>query len=178
MVSPQYRLSSGLVFKGYAKFIKKKWGTDGLEACSKAIDLDLTDIIDDKWYPEHYNGLMLEWIKENHGEDYVRQAGFSTATERGVIAFAARLAGIDRVLEKGVEEYRRNFNFGEINIQRPSKKVAIIKLIDATTGKYDCVGWLGAFEGILHITHKKGAVRKTSCQLKGDDCCTYEMEWE
>jgi hypothetical protein len=172
-------LTRGSVIKGYARYVKHKWGQSGVLACQKAIGLEGFKVHNDAWYPEDINGKILRWIADNYGEEHVEKAAAFTITERGIIAFAARMAGIDKVLERGEEDYRRNFNFGELRVEKREKE-AMIRLIDSTSNELDCLSWRGAFKGVLQLTNKDGEVREIDCTHKNPDadCCLFKMTWE
>jgi hypothetical protein len=94
MTDGKERLTRGSVIKGYARYVKKKWGQDGVLACQQSLGLENFKVQNEKWYPESINTGILHWIAKNYGDKYVEEAAESTITERGVIALAARIAGI------------------------------------------------------------------------------------
>ena len=167
----------GRVIKGYIKFIKKKWGSDGLTSCQKETGVDLSNIIDERWYPNKNSYDIQKWLAERHGLDMCRQLWFSVATNIGVISYIARLAGFKRVLDRAAEEYRENLTHGKIRVDM-DKKSAKIYFKDVNSGETQCTTWIGIFEGIMHITKTKGSVKKVACELNGDENCIYELHWE
>ena len=175
MSSNGYR-AKGRVLKAYGKYIKRKWGVDGLTECSKTVGTDIEKIMDEKWYDYKLNEDILDWLVDNHGEEYARKAGFAVVAERGVISFVARVAGIRRVLDRAMLELRDVYDFGEINVEMNGKS-ATLHMRDVSRSRRGCQAWLGALEGIMHITGAKGTVTKESCQLDGSDNCTYIMNW-
>jgi hypothetical protein len=175
-MSPQVNKNKGTILKGYSTFIKKKWGKEGLSDCEKAVGMELSNILDDKWYPQQHTIDLLEWIKDTHGLDFCRQAGYSTVAERGLISFAARILGIEKVLERGKKDFQEAIGYGDVKIQILDKK-ALVTITGVNQSEPDCQTWLGALQGILFITKTKGSVKKTHCQVKGDTGCVYEMEW-
>ena len=177
MSEQKERLARGHVIRGYAKYIKKKWGNDGVLACQKAIGMEGFNLKDGNWYPEEINQNILHWIADTHGVEYVEEAAELTVSGRGVIAFAAKIAGIEKVLERGVEDYYRSFNYGDIKID-VGKGQATITLIDSPIDEIDCLSWRGAFKGILKLVNKKGTVEQYECAFKGHDTCKYLMTWE
>jgi hypothetical protein len=163
----------GNVMIGYRKFVKKKWGLDGLDKAFKDKRVDLSDIQDKKWYHYRISVDLLDWIGDNYGIDYCRQAGYSVIVDAGVITWAARVMGIKRVLDRGVEEFRNSLNYGEILIKQKENE-AKITLKDVITGETDKMAWLGVFQGILKITKKDGDVKVSG----GGDNTTYKLKWK
>ena len=167
----------GRVISGYVKFIKKKWGSNGLSSCQAETGLDLSNIIDEKWYPNKDSYNIQKWLAEQHGLDMCKQLGFAVATNIGVISYLARLAGLKRVLDRATLEYRENLTHGQIRVDM-GEKSAKIYFKDVNSGETQCITWIGVFEGIMHITKTKGSVKKIACELKGDENCVYELRWE
>ena len=163
----------GTVMIGYRNFVKKKWGIDGLDKAFKERRIDLTDLQDERWYHYQISVDLLDWIEENHGIDYCRQAGLSVIADAGVITWAARVLGIKRVLERGKDEFLNSLNYGEIEIKQREKS-ADITLKDVLTGESDKAAWVGVFQGILKITKKKGDVKVKG----GGDNTTFTLTWE
>ena len=170
-------LTRGKVFKGYAKFIKKKWGKTGLEECNKAAGIEIDKVPEDRWISNDHQNMVLDWIANTHGEEAVHQAGIAIVAERGIVTYAARIAGFDRVLDQGVEEIRDSIRFGEVSIDRREEEVEIV-LKDVSGTPNACPAWKGIFEGTLQITKTKGTVIETSCQHKGADACRFLIKLE
>jgi hypothetical protein len=171
------RKIKGRVIKSYIKFVKTKWGQNGLASCQNNTTLDLSKVNEEMWYPNIHSEEIQNWIANTHGLKYCKMLGFNVATEVGVISYLARLAGIKKVLSMATNEYKRNLTHGEIEVELDSK-TANISLKDVNRFESQCATWKGIFEGVLYITKQQGKVTKHTCQLKGDQACTYEMTWE
>ena len=173
-MSDKERMTKGHVIKGYARYIKKKWGNDGVLECQKAIGQEGFNLKDGQWYPEEINQSILHWIYDAHGPEFVEKAAEFTISERGLIAFAAKIAGIEKILERGVEDYYRSFNYGDIKIDIGDGR-ATVTLTNSTVDEIDCLSWKGALKGILVLVNKKGTVEQFECTFKGSDACKYLM---
>ncbi len=107
-MAPQHyqkvKKNKGRIFGVYIKFMKKKWGQDGVDACQKDLNLPTTDFIDERWYPNQYGIDMAAWIGEKYGMKAVRDLGFHISTERGVVSYFAWIAGMNKVLDRLLEE--------------------------------------------------------------------------
>jgi hypothetical protein len=176
MADAKKRLARGAVILNYARYIKKKWGTDGIAACQKAIGMDGARIAEDGWYPEKVLNDMLGWIAAKYGTDQVMKAAAYTVAGSGMVSFAARVAGIRSVLERGEEDYKRNFNYGELKVKMEEKR-AIVTMTDAAHGEVDCIAWQGALQGAVDMCKRNGKVVQTECKFKGGKACVYEMTW-
>jgi len=170
------RMAKGHVMMGYTKYIKKKWGQDGVIQCQKDIGENITYFKDAKWYPEETNSKLLHWIADTYGKEYVERAAAFTVTQSGIIAFAAKIIGIEKVLERGVEDYYRSFNYGDIKIEVQSNE-AIIRLIDSPVDELDCYSWTGALRGILELVGKTGTVEQVECAFRDGKDCVFKMKW-
>jgi hypothetical protein len=176
MPDEKRRLARGAVILGYARYIKKKWGREGIEACQKAIGMPQAQISEDGWYPEKVLNDTLAWISESHGRDHVLKAAAYTINSSGLVAFAARMAGIRSVLERGAEDYRRNFNYGELKVVLEDGR-AVVTMTDAANNEVDCLAWQGALQGAVDMCKRNGKVVQTECRFKGAKDCVYEMTW-
>jgi uncharacterized protein (TIGR02265 family) len=167
----------GVIYIGYSNYIKKKWGLDALQQCSKAVGLDLTKLVEEKWYPDANSALIIHWVASTYGREYLRQMGQSTVTERGIISVMARLAGMRKILESAQKELRDTINFGEASVEF-NERGAVMKLSGLVTSDVECEVWTGVFEGMMKISGAKGTVKKVACQAKGDAACAYELVWK
>ncbi len=177
MPGQNQRLARGDVLLGYQKFIKKKWGADGLEACIKETGHDFSMYKNDKWYPNDWCDDILKWMAKTHGIDYCRQLGKDLTENVGMIEFAAKIMGIERVLDRGGDQFKRSFDFGQIDIERTNKEARVI-FTDVSICEEACMAWKGGLEGIMKITGAKGTVEEVECQLKGSSKCVYIMKWQ
>lgn len=173
----QMEKGKGRILKGYVEFVKKKWGADGLAEAEKFVGISLANIQDEKWYPNQSLNDILKWMADTKGMDYARQAGYYAITNKAIISFAAKIAGINRVLDRGIKEFQDAFNYGSIDIER-NEMGAVIRVKDTNYQPPACAAWQGALEGILKITGTRGDVKETACQLKGEDACAFEMVWK
>jgi len=166
---------TGRILNGYAKFIRKKWGENGLNGLKEATGIDLTDISNDRWYPDTDARKVLKWLSSNHGMDICRQAGYYTVAERGAVTYVARIAGLKRVLDSAQKDFQRTLDFGDMVIEHDSDDLYRVSFTGICFIEETCTAWQGVMEGILKITNTTGTVTKTSRQVKGDDTCTYEL---
>jgi len=167
----------GVVFIGYANFIRKKGGLHALDNCSREIGLDLAKLVEEKWYPDTYSLMLIQWVARTYGPDGCRQMGYATVAQRGVISVVARLAGVRKVLESAQKELNDTINFGKA-ICEFNEKGATMRLKDLVTDPAECELWIGVFEGLMKISGSKGTVKKLACQTKGADSCKYELVWK
>ena len=175
MPDPQKRTRGNLI-NGYAKYLKNKWGAEGMRQCSDYTGLDLNAIVNEKWYPADQADAMLKWVADTKGMDHVRRMGYEVVSERGIITYVARIAGLRKVLERGIQEYRENISFGDVKVVLKDRS-ARITMVGSSSNPAVCEAWVGALQGLLAITKTKGTVKKPSCQLNGEPACVYEIEW-
>jgi uncharacterized protein (TIGR02265 family) len=167
----------GVIFIGYATYIRKKGGLHALENCSKEIGLDLTKLIEEKWYPDTYSLMLIQWVGKNFGPEACRQMGHATVAQRGVISAVARLAGVRKVLESAQKELNDTINFGKVTCVFNDRGATMI-LKDLIADPVECEVWTGVFEGLMKISGSKGTVKKLTCQKNGGDSCRYELAWK
>ena len=167
----------GRALIGYCKYIKKKWGKDGLEEFEKSTGIRSSEYMEDKWYPAADTEKLIEWIAANHGPLEVRNAARSMVTEVGIISFMARAAGMDRVLDKALDETRGTLSYGHISVKKEPWG-ATVSLNEFCAGPHTYQAWIGILEGAMALTKTKGKVEKLSCELKGAKACVYKMTWD
>jgi len=167
----------GSVINGYLKFVERTWGKDGYAHCVKAANLENLDIRDGSKYPYSMVQGVISWISKNYGMGYVRKAGRHTVKNLGLLAYLVRFTSIETMLGKAKDAYREAYDFGHVEIKISGKR-AVAGMRDVSVSPDNCEGWIGALEALLELTHTKGRVTKTKCQLKGDPQCEYEIVWE
>jgi predicted hydrocarbon binding protein len=170
------RKARGSVVNGYLKYVEKTWGKDGLARCRKEANLEGLEIIDGKLYPNEMVLSILKWISKNYGVAYVRKAANFTVKNLGLLSYIVRFSSIESMLQKSADAYKEAYDFGEVHMRfTPHKAMALMK--DVSVIHENCDGWIGALEALLELTHTKGRVTHTKCQLKGDERCEYEITW-
>ena len=75
--------AKGAVLNGYLKFIKKKWGTNGLNEAMKYAEIEKMPL-DSEWLPVIKFDLVMEWIVKNKRIDMVKEAGRYSARDLGI----------------------------------------------------------------------------------------------
>ena len=107
----------------------------------------------------------------------VKQAGKHTVQNLGLLAYIVRFTNMDTMLKKAKGLFADAYSFGEVNMI-PTDHGATVTLKDVSQIPEDCVGWEGAFEGMMELTRSKGNIIKTKGQLNGDTHCEYEINWK
>jgi uncharacterized protein (TIGR02265 family) len=170
------RKVKGSVINGYLKFVEKNWGKDGAERCRKETNLAGIDVKDGISYPNTMLLAVIKWISSNHGPAHVRRAGNHAVKNLGMLAYIVRFSSIESMLKKAKDAYREAYSFGDVQmVFKPHLATAVMK--DVSEIPENCEGWIGALEALLELTHTKGKVTKTQCQLKGAERCEYEITW-
>jgi len=166
----------GSVISGYLKFVERTWGKEGLEKCLVETNLKDMEFKDGGKYSNAVLNEVITWISKNYGMEYVRKAGRHTVKNLGLLAYIVRFTSIETMLEKAKTAYQEAYDFGVVNMEI-SEKHAVATMKDSSEIPENCEGWIGAMEALLELTHTKGIVKKTKCQLRGDDRCEYEVTW-
>ena len=167
----------GSVISGYLLFVEKTWGKEGIANCKRDLKLENTKIKDGIHYSNDLLLDIIRWISKNKGIENVRKAGNFTVKNLGMLAYVVRFAKMDTMIMKAEEAYLESYDQGTVEMERGDHKaIAIMK--DVSVIPENCEGWIGALEALLELTHSKGTVLKTKCQLKGNPHCEYEITWE
>ncbi len=168
------KMAKGAVLNGYLKFIKKKWGIDGLQAAAKYAGIE-ENPKDGEWIPAEMATSALTWIMENKGEKYVVEAGRYATTDLGVFTYiVASFMSVEKFIKRARDTYKTLFNYGDFVIEEGNNK-AIITIKNAKHPEPSCLAWEGALQGILEITKNRGKV--TPVEPDNEEDCKYVVEW-
>ena len=167
----------GSVINGYLQFVEKTWGKEGIEACRTDLKLNDIKIKDGHKYPNDMLLAVIKWISDNKGMNYVRKAGNHAVKNLGMLAYIVRFTKMETMIEKSKSAYQESYDHGDVEMKIGDHQATAI-MRDVSEIPENCVGWIGAMEALLELTHSKGKVVKTKCQLKGDPACEYEITWE
>ena len=167
--------AKGVVANGYMKFIKRKWGIEGLNQAMEYAGIK-RELRDGEWFSMTKTDKLLEWIGRKKGMEYVIEAGRYTAKDMGIFRYMfASIMGMERVLRRAQDAYGTIFNFGKIDIEMNGKK-AKITFRDARLTEYSCMAWEGALQGLMEVTRSHGSVKPLEPQNPED--CAFEMQWD
>ena len=170
------RKTRGSAITGYFKYIKKKWGQDGLDKCYS--DLGIKEELDEtKYYPDTLMIDVLKWIRSNYGDKSLEDGGRFVVQNLGVIAWLVRMATPKFIAKRFQKNVKELYTFGYVRIDDSRDRTVIVQLYDVYSGPERCIAWVGVCKGALELTNTKGTVEKTKCVEKGDKCCEYTMEW-
>jgi hypothetical protein len=170
------RKTRGSAITGYFKYIKKKWGQDGLDKCYLDIGLK-QDLDETQYYPDELMIDVLKWIRSNYGDEALREGGRFVVKNLGVIAWLVRMASPKFIAKRFQKNMKELYTFGSVEIDDLGEKSIGIRLIDTYAGEERCIAWEGVCKGAMDLTHKKGTVKKKACAGNGGDCCEYVMTW-
>ncbi len=169
------KMAKGAVVNGYLKFVKKKWGIEGMQEAMKYAGINKLPK-DGEWFPADATTKVLKWIEENKGLNYVVEAGRHASKDLGVFRYiVASFMSVERFLKRSRETYSLLFNYGEFLIDHTNNG-AIITIKNARHPEPSCYAWEGALRGILEITRTKGSVERIDPDNPED--CKFRMTWE
>ncbi len=172
---PDKKMVKGAVMNGYLRFVKRKWGIEGVKEALKYVGMDVNPK-DGEWIPAEATTGVLEWIKENKGEEYVEYAGRYASTDLGVFTqMIAAFINIEKFMKRASATYKTLFNYGEFLIDS-NEHGAVVTIKDAKEPEPSCLAWKGALEGILIITHTKGTIEPLEPEDPKD--CRFLMTWK
>jgi len=164
---------------GYFDFIRKQWGQDGLDECIEATGIDPDRIKVEVSYPGAMDELVLKWISETRGIDYIRKMGIHAVKNLGELSYLVKFVNLKTLLMKFKDNYHDTFQFGELSVLADNiGKRATIIMKDCNAQEESCMAWLGAFEGMMELTRSKGTVKLIKRQIDGDGYDEYLLDWE
>lgn len=165
----------GDVLHSWMKFIKKRWGQDGVDEMLSGTGIK-DDIKEGTYYPQERYEKLLAWVRETHGEKYLVEGGRSMLDNFGLLAYIVRFAGIKMVAKRVPNQISEFFSFGKVEAKVIDDKNLRLRVYDITTTEDVCQAVLGSYSGVIAITKTKGTPIKTKCVHKGDKYCEYQTE--
>jgi len=169
------RKAKGAVVNGYLKFVKRKWGVQGMQGAMEYGGMK-TSPKDGEWFSMEKTDKVLDWIAKNKGMEYVKEAGKYTAKDLGVFHYLiASIVGVERLLKKAEQTYGTVFNFGNLRIKIDGK-TAVVSMKGVRITDYSCIAWEGALLGIMEVTKSHGIVKPLKAD--GPNDCKFFMKWD
>ncbi len=169
------KMAKGAVLNGYLKFIKKKWGLNGLKEAMAYANIK-KEPRDGEWGLARNFDLILEWIAKNKGMKQVKEAGRYSAKDLGVFGYIfGAVVGAEKLLKRMEATYPTMFNYGKMVIEIGDKS-AVINIKGAAISDYDCPAWEGGLIGLMEIARSNGRVKVRKPENPED--CRYMVEWD
>ncbi len=169
------RKCKGAVINGQLKYIKKKWGQQGLKEAMSFAGFSRAPR-DGEWIPISKNHLLYEWLIKNKGRKQVYEAARYTAMDLGIFSFIFSFVGMEKLLEKARLNYKTLFNYGDIVIEKLGERKVKITMKEVGTEKFICDIWEGAIRGLMDVTKSGGTINRTTPDESID--CVYIVRWE
>ncbi len=168
----------GGVLNNWLKLVHRQWGTNGLAKCIKKLSLPVGKFNDGQMYDDALVEEITRWISSEKGMDQVRAGGTYHLTHLGVFSFIVSFLDIKTIAQRGEKTFEKVYSFGKADYDTSQPNRLVAHIYDVCTIEEICQVWIGLFEGMLQITKRKGTVTQTKCQLKGDECCVFAVDYE
>lgn len=168
------RKCKGAAINGLLKYIKKKWGEQGLRDAMKVAGIARTPR-DGEWMPVEKRNALYEWLIKNKGQKQVYEAARHAARDLGIFSFLFSFVGVEKLLEKARLNYSTLYNYGEVVIEKQEERKVRVVMKGVGTEKYLCDLWEGAIQGLMDITKSGATLRKTAADAPDD--CAYIIRW-
>ncbi|HEQ78675.1 MAG TPA: hypothetical protein ENN76_00245 [Euryarchaeota archaeon] len=177
----------GVHFTRVFKYIKKKKGVVGLELFFEKANEKLppakpimeTTYSEKEWYPyEHYLDI-LELADNTFGKgdgELAYDIGLTTIKDLGILSYITRKPDINYFVENAQKNWSQVYDFGELEIKRPSANEILFRYKGFPKRKVRCRYFAGSIQGMLEICHLIGKVKEISCSV--DNCCEYLASWK
>ena len=167
----------GSVINGYAKYIKKTWGDQGLMDCMLGTGLDVASFQDKEWYDVKFADQILVWIGKEKGIEHAEDCCRNTVNDLGLLSYIVGQADIQKIFKRLSNNYKDAFNYGNVEVELHPNSARIL-MSNMIPHKYSCIAWVGFFKGVLDISNKKGTVEETKCVTAGAPHCEFVVKWD
>ena len=182
----------GVDIKYLAHYVNLKKGKEGFEKVKtelKRLNYQLPDIekINNmEWIPVSLVTIfflasikLFNWQEEDIIEMGRNVWSYSSTLRRFFIKY---FLSPKKTLEMGVRNWRRFYNFGEIELVRydKKKKLAIARLKNFKKHPFTCIYFQGVFSKVIEMAtgSKNVRAKETKCMFKGDPYHEWVFEWE
>ncbi len=126
---PEEKVVKGASLNAILKFIKKKWGRDGVEEALKYAGIKKAPK-DGEWFPAEKMNKVIEWVGEKKGPEKAREAGEFTVTNMGVFMYIlVSKMSFDSIMKNADKKYRIMSNYGGIVTEKMGDKTYSITYI-------------------------------------------------
>jgi len=161
---------------GYLKFIKKKWGAEGLANCKRDVGIEDLDFKDGHYYHDEIIGNVLRWVHREKGREAIMDAGRFIMHNLGILSWLVRFTDVETLAKKFPKNYSEVYAFGKCKVDISDSKR--LRLILEDVGYYEeaCLIWEGVIEESLTMTKTKGRVTHTKCQRLGAPHCEFIID--
>jgi len=166
----------GSVMNGYLKFIKKKWGVEGLTKCKMDVGIDDMEFKDGRYYQDEIVGNVLRWINREKGPEAVKDAGRSILHNLGMLSWLVRFTDIKTLAERFPKNFSEVYAFGKCWVDCSDPKSMILKFKDVGYYEEACLVWQGVCEEALVMTKTAGRVMHTKCERAGAPYCEFLID--
>lgn len=170
------KLMRGSAINGYLKFVKKKWGVAGLNECLASAGLDAM-LKEGGYYSREVRLSILNWIAEERGMEFIKEAGKHTVLNLGLLSWLMRFANPPTVAERMKENYPEIYKYGRVEVDTSQEGRLFVKFYDLLTTKIEETAWVGVGEGFLEGTKTKGTIEVTSSQADGAEYTEFLVEY-
>ncbi len=180
----------GVDIKFLVKYVKQKKGKQGfqkvkaeLERCGYKLP-DIAKIDEIEWIPSSMPTIfMLASAKIfNWGEKEIIEWGKNIFTMHFVIKFFMRyFISLEKTVNKMSNDWRKIYNFGEVDIIKcdNKEKIIIARLKNFKKHQITCFYLLGAFTRMVEVSTGVQNVKaeETKCEFRGDPYHEFVFKW-
>jgi hypothetical protein len=167
---------SGINFIHLEDFIKRKWGTNGLEIYREKNGLNYDRIYEERLYPFEEYIQCIKTVQELFDDEAAPyQIGWHRANN---LLLTKGIEDIDmEILEKVVSAWPKFNNFGDVSINKESENKILITISEYKSDPLYCERTRGFFAGLVDRASGNGfEVKEVKCVCHGSDHCEYVIE--
>jgi hypothetical protein len=167
---------SGINFIHLEDFIKRKWGTNGLDIYREKNGLRYDKIYEEKLYPFEEYIKCIKTVQDLFDD---KSAPYQVGWHRANNLLLTK--GIDEldfeILEKVVAAWPKFNNFGQVTITKDSDGKITIEISEYESDPLYCERNRGFFAGLVDRVSSNGfEVRETKCVCNGCKSCEFVIE--
>ncbi|MDG6219945.1 MAG: hypothetical protein QCI38_00670 [Candidatus Thermoplasmatota archaeon] len=177
----------GAVFKSNLGYIKKKYGTQGLDYISshmkkEGFDVDFDKITDTDWYPMSWRAAFLDaanqLFKENPDE-FFALGKYAALNIARMAIFVRYTKETEKVVSEGDQNWQKHWDVGTLFVDKNVHGQTVVVLKDFDLGPHQCKYLEGYFVGAAELSGAKNVrIKESMCVSQGDEHHKFQLTWE
>ena len=174
VVHPSGSTVRGSIIVTLLKYVKKKWGKNGLHEFMTSTSMDPNAYEEIGNYSSDEAMIIMDWIDTTHGRQELQNLGRFTAQDIGLKRYLSLVMSIKFLVKAVKESNDRMMNYGSIEIEEKNGGF-VVTITDIILTDTLLEFWTGIFEGIFIMSRRKGTVTANTSQMT-EGVVTFEMK--
>ncbi|MCK4718416.1 MAG: hypothetical protein KAT70_07085 [Thermoplasmata archaeon] len=177
----------GAVFKSNIGYVKKKYGSQGLNKITtymkeKGAWMDLDKIRDTEWYPIRMRIAFLDGVYElfsGRNEEMFSLGKYAALHVERLALLVRYTKRTEEVVKESGQSWDKHWDIGSLEIMVNEHGHTLLRLEEFNIGPHQCKYLSGYFVGVAELSGANNvSIEETACISKGDPYHEFDLHWE